>query len=305
MKFNVASIKIWILVIVTFCLIQIFVIQYFYKTGKILDNYNYFSSQLNDIKNDFNSKDKSTYNVVVVGSSLVGHGIECPEELQKTLASFPIKNILIKKIWESGDPIKYFIEDKNLINELLIVKPDLVCLQTELAAVRFEDPEKNIYTNFKNHFEELRQKNIVVFKDLLFKKKSSYTICENMSNDDAELFDSVTYRTTKRFVKSGEEINYLLNGIKKLKNAGIKLVIVDIPKPQKVELLINNNLFLQNLNSLLDMYKLKLGIAHWTYAGRPMYFDDFIDGGHLNKAGRHEFTSSLIEKIINEIKATK
>ena len=63
--------------------------------------------------------------------------------------------------------------------------------------------------------------------------------------------------------------------------------------------------FTQELTACLQMYQHQIGVAHWQYTGRPMYFKDFYDGGHLNKEGRNLFTQNLLEKIIKEMAIKK
>ena len=300
MKVNVPSLKLWICVGVSFFLFQLFVILYYNKHKKSTEMDSWFSSQLQDIKSNFINKTKTTYNVIIIGSSLVGNAVECPDEIAGTLANYKTRNILVKKIWQPHDHFQYFISNKNLINELLVIKPDLVCIQTELAAIRYQETENFFYTDFEDHLQDLAIKNSTIFKDLFINEKLEPIRCEDNFIDYEVLTDSLNYIPPKRYCKKKEEIQFAFEGLNKLTRAGIKIVLVDIPRPQQVEKIMYTQPFSKELNLLFDMYQQKFGIEHWRYTTRPMYFKDFHDGGHLNKGGRHLFTKDLLEKIINE-----
>lgn len=300
MKVTVPSLKLWIWVGVSFFLFQFFLIAYYNKHKKSSERDSWFSSQLLDIKSDFINKTKTTYNVIIIGSSLVGNAVECPDEIVRTLANYKTRNILLKKIWQTHDQFQYFISNKNLINELLLIKPDLVCIQTELAAIRYEETEKFFYTGFEDYLQNLSTENSTIFKDLFINEKLKSIRCEDNFIDYEVLTDSLNYLPAKRYCKKKEEIKFAFEGLNKLTKAGIKIVLVDIPRPQQVEKIMYTQTFSEELNLLFDMYRQKFGIEHWRYTTRPMYFKDFHDGGHLNKGGRHLFTKDLLEKIINE-----
>jgi hypothetical protein len=300
MKINVPPLKIWIWVVVSFFLFQLFVIGYYDKHKKSSEGDSWFSSQLQDIKSDFINKTKTTYNVIIIGSSLVGNGVECPDEIAGTLAEYKTSNILLEKIWQPHDQLQYFISNKNLINELLVIKPDLVCIQTELAAIRYEETEKFFYTDFEDYLQNIATENSTIFKDLFSNQQLKPVRCADNFIDYEVLTDTLNYIPAKRYCKKKEEIQFAFEGLKKLTDAGIKIVLVDIPRPQQVEKIMYTQTFSEQLNSLFDMYRQKFGIEHWRYTTRPMYFKDFHDGGHLNKGGRHLFTKDLLEKIINE-----
>jgi len=301
MNKNVTPLKIWIWVAVTFCLFQLIVIIYYNKPKNDKRGDLWFSSQLNDIKSDFTTQAKSAYHVIIIGSSLVGNAVDCPDEVNNILSNYPTKNILLNKIWQPHDPFQYLVKNRNLINELLQIKPDLVCIQTELAAIRYEKTEKYFYSDFQGYIEDLAKKNTSIFSDVFSKGTTRLIKCEDNFIDNEVVDDTMKYIPAKRYVKNNAEIQFVCDALNKLKNAGIKIVLVDIPRPRQVEQVIYTGPFLQELNLLFDMYEKKYGVTHWSYTGGPMYFNVFYDGGHLNRDGRHLFTKNLLEKIIKEM----
>ena len=113
------------------------------------------------------------------------------------------------------------------------------------------------------------------------------------------------YKPVERFVKNNTEVQFVVEQLKILKKAGIKVVLVDIPRPQQVEKIMYTEPFRSDLTACLNIYQHEIDVPLWRYTGRPMYFKYFFDGGHLNKEGRHLFTTNLLEKIIKEMETKK
>ena len=304
MTTNAPPIKIWKWVLATFCLLQLIVIIYYSNPQHGSINENSFISQLSDMKREFATKDKATYKVVIIGSSLVANGVACPDEIAGILADYPTKNIVLNKIWKPNDQFKQLVENNKIINELLLVKPDLVCIQTELAAIGYNEIEKHFYTDFQKYMQTLAFRNTTFVKDIFKNGKVEFIKCKDNFIDFEVMEDSLKYMPVKRYVKDSAEVQFVLEHLKVLKNAGVKVVLVDIPRPQQVEKIMYREPFSRDLIASLNIYQHEIDAPVWRYTGRPMYFKDFYDGGHLNKEGRYLFTKNLLEKIIKEM-ATK
>lgn len=301
MKTNVPPIRIWIWVLVTFCLLQLIVIIYYNNPNHSSTNENSFISQLSDMKREFAGKDKATYKVVIIGSSLVANGVACPDEIAGILADYQTKNIVLNKIWKPNDQFKHLVEKNKIINELLLVKPDLVCIQTELAAIGYNEIEKNFYTDFQKYVQTLAFRNTTFVKDIFKIGKVDFIKCKDNFIDFEVVEDSLKYVPVKRYVKNNTEVQFISEQLKILKKAGINVVLVDIPRPQQVEKIMYTEPFSRDLTACLNIYQNGIEVPLWRYTGRPMYFKDFYDGGHLNKEGMHLFTKNLLEKIIKEM----
>jgi len=305
MTTNVPPIKIWILVLVTFCLLQLIVIIYYNNPKHSSVNENSIISQLSDMKRGFAGKDKTTYKVVIIGSSLVANGVACPDEIEGILADYQTKNIVLNKIWKPNDQFKQLVEKNKIINELLLVKPDLVCFQTELAAIGYSEIEKHFYTDFQNYMQTLAFRNTTFVKDIFKNERVKFIKCKDNFIDFEVVEDSLKYMPVKRYVKDSAAVQFVLDQLKVLKNAGIKVVLADIPRPQQVEKIMYREPFKRDLIACLNMYKHEMDVPLWKYTGIPMYFKYFYDGGHLNKEGRYLFTKNLLEKIIKEMATRK
>ena len=305
MKTHVPPVKIWIWVLVTFFLLQLIVILYYNDRKHSSVNENSFLSQLSDMKRAFVQKDKPTYKAVIIGSSLVANGVACPDEIEGILAEYPTKNIVLNKIWKPNDQFKQLVEKNKIIDELLSLKPDLVCIQTELAAIGYNEIEKHFYTDFQKYVQTLAFRNTTLVKDVFKIGKADFIKCKDNFIDFEVMEDSMKFRPLKRFVKNNTEVQFVVEQLKTLKKAGIKVVLVDIPRPQQVEKMMYAEPFRRNLIACLNIYQHDNEIPLWSYTGTPMYFKYFYDGGHLNKEGRHLFTKNLLEKIIKEMEAKK
>ena len=305
MKTNVPPVKIWIWVLVTFFLLQLIVILYYNDPKHSTAYDNSYNSQLSDMKRAFVQNDKPTYKVVIIGSSLVANGIACPDEIEKILANYQTKNIVLNKIWKPNDQFKQLVEKNKLINELLLAKPDLVCLQTEFAAIGYKEIEKHFYTDFQKYVQTLAFRNTTFVKDIFKIGKADFIKCKDNFIDFEVMEDSLKFKPLERFIKSYTEVQFVVEQLKILKKAGIKVVLVDIPRPRQVEKIMFTEPFSRDLTARLNIYQQENDIPLWKYTGRPMFFNDFFDGGHLNKEGRHVFTSNLLEKIIKEMEPKK
>ena len=305
MKTNVPSIKIWIWVLVTFCLLQLIVIIYYNNPNHNSIKENSVISQLSDIKRGFAEKDDATYKVVIIGSSLVANGVACPDEIEGILADYETKNIVLNKIWKPNDQFKHLVEKNKIINELLMVKPDLVCIQTELAAIGYQEIENYFYTDFQKYVQTLAFRNTNFVKDIFNFGEADFIKCKDNFIDFEVVEDSLKFIPVKRFVKNNTEVQFVSEQLKILKMAGIKVVLVDIPRPQQVEKIMYTEPFRRELTACLNIYEHEIEVPLWRYTGRPMYFKDFYDGGHLNKEGMHVFTKNLLEKIIKEMETNK
>ncbi len=186
-----------------------------------------------------------------------------------------------------------------------MLKPDLVCLQTEFAAIGFKEIEKYFYTDFQKYVQTLAFRNTRLVKDIFKKGKVDYIKCEDNFIDFEVVEDSMKYKPVERFVKNNTEVQFVVEQLKILKKAGIKVVLVDIPRPQQVEKIMYTEPFRSDLTACLNIYQHEIDAPLWRYTGKPMYFKYYFDGGHLNKEGRHLFTKNLLHKIIKEMETKK
>ncbi len=297
MKTHFTPLKAWswtgsIFIIVQICVIIFFKVKEDDINKTMGEDY---SSQINYMHREF-KKENSSYKAIIIGSSLIGHGVASSDEITNYLSSQKKANVKFLKIWDSGDPLRRFM-GLNLINEIIKAKPNLVLFQTELAAIKFDKKEDNM-------IQKLSFINKRVISHIFFPKDK---ITYNLKNrgypkklDKQIKWDTLKHIPAKRNIKNIDELGFAIEGLRLLQKEGIKTVLVDIPRPLQAEKIIYIKSFKKKLQKLFNMYNKNLGIEHWNYTGTPIYYKHCIDQAHFNKEGRSLYTKWLLDKIEEE-----
>lgn len=301
MNTNGPPLKVWLYFFCAFFAFQIIVYCYVKPKNKKVS---YSDDQsMESALQDLKASDEKSIKVVIIGSSLVGRGVECREEMNSAISSQKAPLVHLTKVWASGDPYFQMMEKGKLLKKLIEIRPDLICIQTELVAVNLDHVNQNLTVLNQSLI------NISVYNKMAINYlRQSFGAEKNVSGDDQQCIldgeaiamDTINYKPINRSVKKINEIKFAFNDLKKLQRAGIKTVIVDLPRPVKVEEKVFNAHFFGQLQQVLGMYQQQFGIDYWKYTGQPMYYRHFIDGGHLNKTGRHIYTEWLLKKIKQE-----
>ena len=97
---NTPPLKIWVWVGISFLIFQIFIITRSDFSLRNEDNRmkNMFRELYQQLENDFQQADSSTIKVAIIGSSLVGHGILCSDEIDNYVKKKQDQDII--KYWE-------------------------------------------------------------------------------------------------------------------------------------------------------------------------------------------------------------
>ena len=300
MKIHFTPLKIWAWALSIFVIGQILVVTYFKLKEDVIDmtigiNYN---SQINHMHREFKKSD-SSYKTVIVGSSLIGYGVESSGEITNYLYTQKKNDIKLIKIWDKGEPLKKFIK-LNLIDEIVKAKPDLVIFQTDLAAIGF--------AGYKNNRENMAYRLSYINKSVIkyiFSPKIKTT--DNLKNrgypnnlEKKVKLDTIKHIPQKREVISINSLSFAQEGFRRLQKEGVKTVFVDVPRPLKAEKTIYTPIFKEKLQNLFNEYNENLGIEHWNYTGTPIYYKHCIDQAHFNKNGREIYTKWLLDKIEKE-----
>ena len=282
---KIPSLSIWIWVGILFILSQLVIILLHYSiSNKIsVENKKHYDDQIQYMMRAF-EKDNNIHKVVIIGSSLVAHGVACSNE--------SVDNIRLVKIWDNNDPIIKFLS-QDLIGNIIKSKPNLVLFQKELVAI-------NLDVKY-NMINELTAINKLVFSYTFSDKNkrmydSNYRCSPRQFNKPIK-FDSLSHIPKIRQIKPQDEINYIFESIRLLEKHDIKTVIVDTPKPLHSKNLIYTSSFKANQKKALDIYIKNSDIEYWDYNGPHMYYKHCIDNAHLNEQGRSIYTNWLLKTI--------
>lgn len=322
MKKRALSLKVWIGLILCFVLFQylaclFFEEKIFYPNGLESISYGHF----NNLERDFQNTPSGVLKVAVLGSSRVAKGIECPDVVRDILTKKGKPPIQLNKIWESYDPFEKFVEHKMFLKRLIPLKPDLICIQAEMLAIQMpvdsEERNMRIERKFKKRwnleYEGNKQKYIpkkinylskvnqelvhtIIVGNPYFQGNTPCTI-----HDVYVDLDTLNQDGSIRNVKKMEDIKYTFDDLEMLKNAGIKVVIIETPLPIQKEKAIRTPIFNNNLQRIKKEFKNNFDIDYWEYTGPPLYYKYYADGGHLNPEGRLIYTEWFVDEILKEI----
>jgi hypothetical protein len=276
-------IKIWIWVGLFFIGLQIIIVNsypFLLQKSSEINNYVIVNTQLNTISKKI-KKNPDLYNVIIIGSSLIKNGIK---------EGIYSDSLQLSKIYAFGDYIYPFINTHHLVDSLIKLKPNLVCIQIELAAITFS---KNSNPRF---LKELSLKSIYFFNHVFASGHNKPINIKNIK------YDTINHIPIKRWVKKHTNLGFLLIALDKLKKAGIETKIIDVPKPFKSEQKVYTKEFKYDLKNILKIYEEKLKIEHLKYSGKTMYYKHFIDGGHLNESGKKIYTEWLVNTLLTHKK---
>jgi len=288
------SIKQWIVVLLGVCFAQTtlhFTYLYYKEKQRPFDPvFDYIQEfLLND--------DKNSKRVLFFGSSLIGQGLSCPND-----TIFNTKNgalpISIFKIWKSEDPFDELFGSEKYLKNIIELKPDLICIQTELAAVNLKwlAFETNLLKNISIENRGLKQ--------LIFQSEKKdldlTTYCNPKNIIHTNKNDTLNIDIGDRFIKTQDEISKAFPVLTALKKAHIKMVIVDIPRPYSIERQFKTENYSNALNRCINEYKTRFNIDYWTYDGQTMFHKDFLDRGHLNERGKTSYSKWFLKTLKNK-----
>ncbi len=305
MATHTPPLKVWIWVACIFLAIQGIVYLLFTNMQKhepyLVENP--FDDQIEQIRGAF-EQNESAFKVVIIGSSFVAHGVACPTEIQ---ALFPDKNIQLHKIWNFGNPLQDLIEQRNLIELLLELKPDLVCIQTAAAVltVYYDKKEIPLAHPTVEWIKNLAATNRLISRRIAFQMKQTNFQkegCYPRGIDERKRLDTLNFIPRRKSILKREELEVVFQGLGQLQAAGIELTLVDMPNPQQVQESTAQKKLETAYAPLLHTYEQELGMEHWVYTGQALHFRDFIDARHLHKSGRIPYTKWLLKKIEQKIK---
>ncbi|MEL6256865.1 MAG: hypothetical protein AAFR87_33015 [Bacteroidota bacterium] len=269
-----------------------------------------FDGLFEQMKEDFKVVEKGTLRVVFIGSSLAKYGIQCPDEIYAYSSIEKNSPIMLSKMYGNGEPFKRMVTIHNLLPKIASLKPDLVCIQTELAVVNLEnvgakykaDSALKVQT-LKGQLEMRSWLNRRFFYEMLgrigYKKKMD---CEVKAGPSIQDQDTLSYVPEERIIRSFWELDYAHEELQMLRDQGIEVVFVDVPQPAALMKHIYPAELEPNRMAVIKEYREKLGIKYWPYTDSPFGYKYFWDYSHLTIEGQEKYTQWLIDKIISESK---
>ena len=268
-------------------------IFYGFKWSQNQEQIQAYHEQIKFLRSEILPKTDSNYRVIMIGTSLTGQGVECREDYHDG------KKIQLLKFWSPGDRFDFFVQSVDLIQDIKTLQPDLICFQSEIAAIKLLPPNSQERETLLDKIVFLSTVNYKFFGQVFKpeKKLAANDFCNPDILRDAQYEDTVRIVPRGRIIKSTENLTSVYHAIKQFKASGIKTVIVDIPRPHAIEQLVYDSTFNTELSKIKQHYLEEKACAWWPYTGQACYFNLFQDMGHLNAMGKVWYSNWLMTQI--------
>lgn len=299
MRRKVPPLHIWIITAILFLLLQVALYFYYKNVVEEQQRIAYWTHALADIdyllthiEEHINSQ-ADAYRVVVVGSSLVQCAIDCTENFTQEGIDCCNTPLQVHKIFSPDKTLDFFTTQAKVFDELIQLKPDLICLEKGLIPEHIVDESSNKALDFSLPYFG------AIFRHLYSSRPwVGIDLCGKVK--DYQIDHIVTTDLRAAEVKSFEEENYLHPYLKSFRDQGTKVVFLDIPVPAVVAQKMQASPQKQDLDQSLKAYKEHFDIDSWKYPDQmpSRYYSDEL---HLNSTGRVVYSKWLAQQIINQI----
>jgi hypothetical protein len=285
---------IWLFFVVLFLIIQ--AVIYFVPPNKFDLGISYPRNDSVILKNNAN---KPAHKIIIIGSSITDEAVDKEEAILSMSNEQGVSPVLIKKVTGVTDKLALMINRFDLVNYIIKEQPEAVCIQSEFAAVKFS-PEHVFAPDI---LVQLAQENKVLLKKMINGFETDTSKLYWLNNELIIVKDTLSFRALNRSIKTKKEIQYVIDFIKTLKNNGIKIYFLDIPRAKQFEQLTFTSGYKDSIKHLFNLYNRETGTKRIQYTGTAMFFNYYRDiGGHMNVTGRKLYTTWLIKTLQNELK---
>ena len=244
------------------------------------------------IKKIWKTNHKSQTTMLFLGSSLTGHALYNLADIKNR---FNINNQKKTKIFRLAIiGLDYqILEDLQIFDYIIESPPDYLFIESNHINVdKIGSNEKlnllnscvnNLISFTKNSIGIVEYKSTKIFKDT----PESPLHKDNFNSD---IYSQLLQR--KRLVRTFSQNKKANEAYAELIKRKTKIIFLDMPRAPKLEMVWLTANQKKELQTLLQTYHQKYGIAHWKYP-YSMSNSDFTDGGHLNYKGAKKYQEWL------------
>ena len=257
------------------------------------------SNEIIQAENYIRGKGDSCKLVVAIGSSLTGNALWGGSDFARNSTEKFGKDIYMLAVTAPVDPAEMFLKDLRLVDRVLPLKPDLFMIQMELAAVKLEPVDVSSFPNYTPFLIELSSANLNFFKVISLQQKIAHKLSIPEKDLPHTAGDTLAPVIIKRELKKEE--HYFTQALIQLREAGVPVLIYDVPKPYANEKVIYSGLFKKQLDSVLNSFNTAYNTDYLYYKGPRMYYRLFSDGGHMNTSGSNVYTDWLTGELISRL----
>ena len=249
---------------------------------------------------------KNEYRVIIFGSSLTAQGVLRDSFFNQTFQRMG-KPIKVNRVFYAGAFYK-MLEDPDLLDYLEAVQPDLLCIEDQVFFFTplpgLDWPQTSLTQFHKNYVYNLNVLKHLLFPSVFpeqgFERQIDSTLTFDVkypqadsviSHADSSRYD-IKYRTVRKMRRT-RKFNRLVD---RLTQNATDLVILNVPRPAKIENVYLTKRESQKKDRLLLAYQDRFDTEYWKFE-RSFPFRYYWDISHLNKYGQLAYSDWLLERI--------
>ena len=268
----------------------------------------------------------SAYHVAMIGSSYTMESMGCTDALLEYSKEQFDTAIAVSRFFGLERPLEVMVKQAGLFDTLLKYPPDLILIQHDLLTFNFSHWKHRNRANRENLLKNKHHLEVPIDDRFISKLIAAYfrvggVFRQNRENlvasinlkesqsvspitpnpcgkqvDKEQRFDTLEVELKNRDILHFEDHAYSHPGIKAFQEAGIEVILVSVPRPQKMEAGFREKASHQKIEALLKTYQDKLQIAYWP-CPLELPFAYYHDHGHMNAKGRSHYGPWLLQRI--------
>lgn len=254
------------------------------------------------LQTEWATRSDSVQRVVVLGTSLVEYGVADTDFFEQRCG----KRVRVVKLYREQVNIDAFTEESPVFQLLLRYPPDVLCIEENLLLFRmahYLKPALNtmLFTVLSRHLWYLIDALKIRVgwlpphpKVALFQ---GFPMAQHQLNREDTLHVSkYVAEIRSRTVRTPTELPTVAASFRKLRQRGVQLVLLNVPRPAVLETVIQGEDRVAPLQALLRHYQQQYQVDYWRFK-QPLPFRYFVDYAHLNHLGNPVYSAWISDKI--------
>ncbi len=244
------------------------------------------------IKKTWKTNHKNQTTMLFLGSSLTGHALYNLADIKNRFNINNQKKINFFRFAINGLD-NQILEDLQIFDYIIESPPDYLFIESNQINIdKIGSNEKlNLLNSCVNNLISFAKNSIgiVEYKSINFFKDTPESPLHK-DNFNSDIYSQFLQR--KRLVRTFSQNKKANEAYAELIKRKTKIIFLDMPRAPKLEMVWLTANQKKELQTLLQTYHQKYGIAHWKYP-YSMSNSDFTDGGHLNYKGAKKYQEWL------------
>lgn len=251
------------------------------------------------LRREWAQRSDSVQRVVVLGTSQVGAGVQ-PSWFfdQKTGGRWRVV-----RIFRPGANLASFTERSAVFDELARYPPNVLCVEENLLlldridywAVRPSQALPYVVVQWIFDLLGLRENRLSATAI----NPDFFDVMPDYARRPKTQIDTLALAVYEREIRE-RRINAFapVPALERLRRRGTRLVLLHLPRPARLETLIDQQLRQAGWPRQLAAWQRQGGMEHWKTT-RPYAFREFVDNGHFTPTGSREYSTWLAARLLH------